>query len=52
MKIFVVFLQIGELFKGHFNWLGLIQLLVFILMGAIAVGFAGFVGYKAFRSKK
>ncbi len=51
MKIFTFFLQIGELFNGHFNWRGLIQLFLLVLMGLIAVGFGVFVSYKAFQSK-
>lgn len=52
MKIFTLFLQIGELFEGNFNWRGLAQLLLLVLMALIAVGFAVFVSYKAFKSKK
>ncbi len=52
MRYFLVFLQIGELFEGRFNWRGLVQLLLLIAMGLIAAGFAVFVGYKAFQSKK
>lgn len=52
MKVFVLFLQIGELFEGHFNWRGLLHLCLFLLMGLTAIGFAVFVGYKAFQSKK
>lgn len=52
MKYFLMLLQIGELFEGHFNWRGLAQLLLFVAMALIAVGFTVFVGYKAFQSKK
>ena len=52
MKLLAFLLQIGELFDGHFNWGGLVQLLLFVLMALIAVGFAILVGYKAFQSKK
>ena len=48
MKHLILFLQIGELFHGHFNWRGLLQLFLFVLMGAIILGFAIFTGYKAF----
>lgn len=51
MKSLTFLLQIGELFEGHFNWRGLAQLLLLILMALIAVGFTVFVGYKAFQSK-
>jgi hypothetical protein len=48
----LLFLQIGELFKGHFNWRGLFHLALFLLMGAIIIGFAVFIGYKAFQSER
>ena len=48
MNNFAVFLQIRELFNGHFNWIGLAQLLLLLLMGLIAVGFTVFAGYKEF----
>ena len=31
--------QIGDLFEGKFNRRGLIQLIIFILMGAVILGF-------------
>ncbi len=52
MRYFLAFLQIGELFAGHFNWRGLAQLFLLIAMALIAIGFAVFVGYKAFRTKR
>ena len=52
MRYFSTFLQIGELFAGHFNWRGLAQLLLLVAMALIAIAFAIFVGYKAFQSKK
>ena len=52
MKYFAAFLQIQELFEGNFNWRGLVQLLLLVLMALIAIGFACFVGYKAFRPKR
>ena len=52
MKIFAFLLQIEELFNGHFNWRGAVQLLLFVAMGLIAAGFTIFVGYKAFKAKK
>ncbi len=51
MKTQILLLQIGELFDGHFNWRGLTQLILLILMGLIAVAFAVIVGYKAFQPK-
>jgi hypothetical protein len=51
MKIFILLLQIGELLDGQFNWRGLAQLLLLVLMALIGVGFTVFVGYKAFHSK-
>jgi hypothetical protein len=52
MNYLVAFLQIGELFKGNFNWRGLVQLILFLLMGLVAVGFSVMFGYKAFKSEK
>lgn len=52
MKIPALSLQIGELFKGHFNWRGLFHLFLFVLMALIIIGFGVVVGYKAFQSKK
>ncbi|MGI9035703.1 MAG: hypothetical protein ACR2GD_06660 [Pyrinomonadaceae bacterium] len=46
-----LFLQIGDLFEGHFNWRGAFYLFLFILMGLLIVGFAVFTGYKTFSSK-
>jgi hypothetical protein len=52
MKSLVFWLQIGELFNGRFTWRGLFHLFLFVLMGAVILGFAVFAGYQAFRSKK
>jgi hypothetical protein len=52
MKNIALLLQIGELFNGRFTWRGLFHLFLFVLMGAIIVGFAVFAGYQAFRSRK
>ena len=52
MKTFFAFLQIRELFEGHFNWDGFLALILFLLMGLTTIGFASFVGYKAFQSKR
>lgn len=52
MKILLAFLQIRELFDGHFNWYGFLLLILFVLMGLTAAGFTGFVGYKAFHQPK
>ncbi len=51
MRNIVFLLQIGELLDGKYNWRGLVHLLLFVVMGLIAVGFAVFVGYKAFQPK-
>ncbi len=51
MKSLIFLLQIGELLDGDFNWRGLAQLLLLVLMGLIAVGFAAFAAYKAFQPK-
>ena len=50
MKNLALFLQIGELFKGNFNWHGAFHLFLFIVMGLLAVGFSVFIVYKAFGS--
>lgn len=49
--VFVMLMQIGELFKGNFNWQGVYHLLLFILMAAILGGLTIFLGLKAFKSK-
>lgn len=51
MQSLIFLLQIGDLFQGKFTWRGAYLLFLFILMGAIALGFTLFVGYKVFRSK-
>ena len=51
MKSLILFWQIGDLFQGHLNWRGVFQLFMFILMGAIIIGFSLFAGYKAFQAK-
>jgi hypothetical protein len=38
-SLIVLLFQIGDLFEGKFNRRGLIQLIIFILMGLIVVGF-------------
>ena len=45
-------LQIGELFKGNFNWRGAFHLFLFFVMGGIFIAFSVFIGYKALGSKK
>jgi hypothetical protein len=52
MSFLIFILQIGELFRGNFNWRGAFHLFLFILMGAIFGGLAIFLGYKAFKPKK
>lgn len=52
MFFLAVILQIGELFKGNFNWQGVYHLALFILMGALLGGLTVFLGYKAFKPKK
>jgi len=51
MSFFAILLQIGELFKGNFNWQGVYHLLLFILMAAILGGLTIFLGIKAFKPK-
>ena len=51
MIFLAFFLQIGELFKGNFNWQGVVHLFLFLLMGAILLGVGGLITYQAFKSK-
>lgn len=51
MNNLIFLLQISDLFDGHFNWRGLVQLLLLVFMGLIAIAFAVVVSYKAFWSK-
>jgi hypothetical protein len=51
MKMLIFFLQIGDLFRGQFNWRGVFHLFLFILMGAVVVGIGGFMIAKAFKPK-
>ena len=48
----VLFLQIGELFQGNFNWRGLFHLVLFLLIGIIMIGFGGVITYKAFQTER
>ena len=50
MKNIALLLQIGELFKGNFNWHGVLHLFLFLLMGSIFIGFSAFIAYKALGS--
>jgi len=52
MNIFVLFLQIGDLFKGNLSWRGLLYLCLFVLMALLAIGITMFAGYKTFQPKK
>ena len=52
MSLLMFILQIGELFKGNFNWQGVYHLFLFILMGAFLGGLSVFLVYKAFKPKK
>ena len=49
MFAIALFLQIGELFNGNFNWRGVFHLSLFLLMFLSIAGLALFVGYNAFR---
>lgn len=49
--VFVMLFQIGELFRGNFNWQGVYHLFLFILMAAILGGLTIFLGLKAFKQK-
>jgi hypothetical protein len=48
----LLFLQIGELFKGNFNWRGVLHLTVFIIMGLIIIGFSAFFIWVVLKSGK
>lgn len=48
----LLLLQIGDLFQGHFNKRGLIQLLIFLTMGGVIVGFGIWMGINVFRNLK
>lgn len=52
MNFLLLLLQIGDLFNGKFNWRGVIQLAIFIVMGLIVVGVGGVIVYKVFSSKR
>ena len=45
-------LQIGDLFEGKFNRRGLIQLLIFIVMGIVVVGFGVWMTINVIRTLK
>ena len=51
MNFLLIFLQIGELFDGKFNWRGVFHLFIFIVMGLIALSFSIWIGYKALTSE-
>jgi len=44
--------QIGDLFEGKFNKRGLIQLIIFIVMGVIVVGFGVWMMINVIRTLK
>lgn len=48
----LLLLQIGDLFQGNFNKRGLIQLLIFLLMGAVVVGFGVWMTINVIRTLK
>ena len=52
MKFLLIFLQIGELFDGKFNWRGVFHLGFFIFLGLIFVSFSIWIGYKALSQSK
>lgn len=52
MILLNLILQIGELLKGKYNRDGLIQLILFIIMGAIVIGFGAVIVYQTFKKKK
>lgn len=52
MNSVVYLLQIGDLFAGKFNRRGLIQLVIFLVMGLVVVGFGIWIGINVIRSMK
>jgi hypothetical protein len=51
MILNIILLQIGDLFRGQFNWRGVFHLFLFILMGALVVGIGALMITKAFKPK-
>lgn len=52
MNSYFYLLQIGDLFAGRFNRRGLIQLVIFLLMGLVIVGFGLWIVINVVRSLK
>lgn len=52
MNFLLLLLQIGDLFKGNFNWRGFIQLTIFIVMGLIVVGIGAVIVYKVIQAAR
>lgn len=52
MNSYLYLLQIGELLEGKYNRRGFIQLIIFILMGAVVVGFGIWMGINVIRTLK
>lgn len=48
----IFLLQIGDLFEGKFNRRGLIQLIIFIVMGAVVLGFGVWMMVNVIRTLK
>jgi hypothetical protein len=46
----LLLLQIGDLFRGEFNWRGIFHLFLFFVMGFIVVSFSVFLIRSAFKS--
>jgi hypothetical protein len=51
-SILIFLLQIGDLFEGKFNRRGLIQLIIFIVMGLVVVGFGTWMMINVIRTLK
>lgn len=50
MNTAIYLLQIGELLAGNYNRRGLIQLIIFILMFAVVIGFGVWITVGVIRS--
>lgn len=48
----LLLLQIGKLFRGQFNWRGVLHLSLFIIMGLIIIGLSAFFLRIILKSRK
>jgi len=52
VRIFALFWQINELFKGNVNVRGVIQLVLVLAALAVIISISIFIGVKAFKTKR